>query len=327
MEEELAMADNQYLYEVARIRTKELSLLSAEFFEQLLSAPDYDACIRLLKEKGWESGRDDWEEMLAKERQKTWELMEELVGDTSVFDVFLYANDYSNLKAAVKSCRHRTELSNIYIDQGTVPVSTIRTAVLENRFEDLPEAMREPAREAQTVLLQTSDGQLCDVIIDRAALEAVYRAGKESGNEFLRLYGELTVACADIKIAVRASRTGKSREFLERALAPCDSLDIRRLTEAALEGGEAVEHYLYTTEYHEGAAEMKQSLSAFERWCDNLMIQRIRPQLYNAFGIVPLAAYILARESEIKSVRIVLSGKKNHLPDQSIRERVRETYV
>ena len=135
------------------------------------------------------------------------------------------------------------------------------------------------------------------------------------------------MACADIKIAVRASRTGKSREFLERALAPCDSLDIRRLTEAALEGGEAVEHYLYTTEYHEGAAEMKQSLSAFERWCDNLMIQRIRPQLYNAFGIGPLAAYILARESEIKSVRIVLSGKKNHLPDQSIRERVRETYV
>ena len=33
------MADNQYLYEVARIRTKELSLLSADFFEQLLSAP------------------------------------------------------------------------------------------------------------------------------------------------------------------------------------------------------------------------------------------------------------------------------------------------
>ena len=102
------MAENQYLYEVARIRTKELSLLSADFFEQLLSAPDYEACIRLLREKGWEGGRDDWEEMLAKEREKTWKLMEELVGDTSVFDVFLYGNDYSNLKAAVKSCRHRT---------------------------------------------------------------------------------------------------------------------------------------------------------------------------------------------------------------------------
>ena len=52
MEEELAMAEDQYLYAVARIRTKELSLLSASFFEQLLSAPDYEACIRLLREKG-----------------------------------------------------------------------------------------------------------------------------------------------------------------------------------------------------------------------------------------------------------------------------------
>ena len=198
------MADNQYLYEVARIRTKELSLLSADFFEQLLSAPDYETCIRLLREKGWEGGQDDWEEMLARERRKTWELMEELLGDTSVFNVFLYANDYSNLKAAVKSCRHRTELSNIYIEQGTVPADTIRKALSENRFEELPEAMQAPAREAQKVLLQTGDGQLCDILIDRAALEAIYKAGKDSGDLFLMLYAELTVACADIKTAVRA---------------------------------------------------------------------------------------------------------------------------
>ena len=321
------MADNQYLYEVARIRTKELSLLSADFFEQLLSAPDYETCIRLLKEKGWEGGQDDWEEMLARERRRTWELMEELLGDTSVFNVFLYANDYSNLKAAVKSCRHRTELSNIYIEQGTVPADTIRKALSENRFEELPEAMQAPAREAQKVLLQTGDGQLCDILIDRAALEAIYKAGKDSGDLFLMLYAELTVACADIKTAVRACRTGKDRGFLMRALASCDSLDKDRLADAAAEGEEAVAKYLDTTEYHEGAAVMKESLSAFERWCDNLLIRRIRPQLYNAFGLGPLAAYVLARESEIKSVRIVLSGKKNQLPEQSIRERVRETYV
>ena len=42
------MAENQYLYEVARIRTKELSLLSADFFEQLLSAPEEKELIRKL---------------------------------------------------------------------------------------------------------------------------------------------------------------------------------------------------------------------------------------------------------------------------------------
>ena len=46
-----------------------------------------------------------------------------------------------------------------------------------------------------------------------------------------------------------------------------------------------------------------------------------------AFGISPLIAYILARETEIKAVRIILSGKHNNLPQETIRERLREMYV
>ena len=57
------------------------------------------------------------------------------------------------------------------------------------------------------------------------------------------------------------------------------------------------------------------------------MIPKIKHQQSSPFGLGSLAAYILARENEIKSVRIVLSGKLNHLPEESIRERVREMYV
>lgn len=322
------MAKEQYVYAVARIRSKELSLLPASFLEQLLAAPDETACMKLLEQKGWEGAKSgDEEQMLEQERKKTWDLMRELLGDVSVFDVFLYANDYNNLKAAVKSCRHRKEPEHVYMEQGSVPAETLRRALRENRFDELPEAMRGVAKEAQKVLLQTGDGQLCDVLIDRAALEAVYQAGKASGNEFLEMYGELTVACADIKTAVRACRTGKDEKFLERALAPCDTLDVKALAKAALEGEEAIGRYLSGTRYQEGAGALADSLSAFERWCDNYMIRRIRPQLHNAFGLGPLAAYILARENEIKSVRMILSGRKNGLPESVVRERVRETYV
>ena len=73
--------------------------------------------------------------------------------------------------------------------------------------------------------------------------------------------------------------------------------------------------------------EVKKSPAAFERWGDNLVIRRMKPQLYNAFGLGPIAAYILARENEIKSVRIILLAKENGFPEDVIRERVRETYV
>ncbi|MBQ1291054.1 MAG: V-type ATPase subunit, partial [Lachnospiraceae bacterium] len=62
-------------------------------------------------------------------------------------------------------------------------------------------------------------------------------------------------------------------------------------------------------------------------WCDNLLIRSIRPQLRNSFGIDPLAAYILARRIESRSLRMILTGKRNGFDDEEIRGRIRETYV
>ncbi|MEG2349382.1 MAG: V-type ATPase subunit [Hungatella sp.] len=322
------MSDHQYVYAVARIRGRELSLLSGSFLDQLTSARSYEECLQLLSEKGWGSeGAKNAEALLEEERKKTWGLIGELLEDLSIFDVFLYANDYHNLKAAMKEAQMAHEFPGIYIEQGTVEPKQIRRAMAERNYTLLPERMRQPAQEAYEALLHTGDGQLCDIIVDRAALDAIYEAGKKSNNEFLKLYSELTVVAADIKIAVRAQRTGKDRAFLERALAPCDTLNISGLTEAAIAGIEEIYKYLSSTPYAEAAEELRKSPSAFERWCDNLLIRRIRPQLTNSFGIGPLAAYILARENEMKSVRIVLSGKLNHLPEHTIRERIREMYV
>ena len=85
--------------------------------------------------------------------------------------------------------------------------------------------------------------------------------------------------------------------------------------------------YLEGTPYREGGEALKESTSAFERWCDNQIIETIRPQKYNPFSAGPIIAYMLARENEIKTVRIILTGKLNQLPDDLIRERVREMYV
>ncbi|MEM1484051.1 V-type ATPase subunit [Oscillospiraceae bacterium PP1C4] len=323
------MSDLQYTYAVARIRSKEMALFNAQTIEQLLAAKSYDECLRLLADKGW-GGMDSHpnaESLLAQEREKTWNLMGELVDDLSVFDVFLYANDYHNLKAAIKLVCTDTDDSGLFISHGTIDSKVILDAVKEHNFSLLPEAMQAPAEEAYSALLQTHDGQLCDIIIDKAALEAIYAAGKASKNELIEKYAELTVVAANMKIAVRCNRTGKSVDFIKRALATCDTLDIPKLAHTAAESAEAICDYLASTDYAAAVTALQQSPSAFERWCDNVIIEYIRPQQFQAFGIGPLAAYILGRENEIKSVRIILSGKLNELPEASIRERVREMYV
>lgn len=327
------MTDKQYYYAVARIRSKELSLLSSSFLEQLLGAKTLEEALRLLHDKGWSSPADGTsesdtvEKMLMAEKKKTWDLMAELVGDLSVFSVLLLSNDYHNLKAAVKETLTSDSHKNIYSDEGTIDPSVVSKAVSTRDFSLLPEEMRGIAEEALKTLLHTHDGQLCDIMIDKAALNAIHEAGRKSGSDILALYGELTVASADIKTAVRAGKTGKDLKFLNRSLAPCDTLDINLLSQAAVEGNDAVCSYISTTKYADAVPELKASPSAFERWCDNLIIKNIRSELHHPFTVGPLAAYIIARENEIKTVRIVLSGIINELPEQSVRERVREMYV
>lgn len=322
------MPEKQYTYAVARIRSKEMQLLDTQFINQLMAAPGYNECLKLLLDKGWgQEEHIELEQILAYEQEKTWNFISELIEDMSVFNVLLLPNDYHNLKAAIKMVYTGLEDESLFISRGTVNAYTILEAVKTQDLSMLPEDMRSPAVEAYQILTETGDGQLCDLIIDKAALEALYAAGKEQTNDVLRLFAEMKIASSNIKIAVRAQRTGKSLEWIQRALAPCDSLDIEFLSRAAASDLEEVYEYLRHTEYKEGVNELEQSLSFFERWCEDRLIQKIQPQKYNPFSIGPLVAYLLARDNEIKTVRIILLGKLNQLSNQSIRERLRIMYV
>ena len=325
------MSDTKYAYAVARIRAMELSLFSSSTLDQLMALKTYESCLQFLTEKGWgdqDTGMDA-EAILTREKEKTWNVVRDLLKkeDAGIINVLSYENLFHNLKAAIKETVTSDHHGNIYFDNCAIGGKEMARIVAERDWQALPANMRAAAEEAYETFLHTRDGQLCDIIIDKAALDAICAAGKSSGNEFLELYAELTVAAADIKTAVRASRTGKDRAFLEQALAPCGSINVARLAQAAIEGVDSIGSYLETTAYADAVEELRRSPSAFERWCDNLLIRKIKPQQYSAFGLGPLAAYILARENEIKSVRIVLSGKLNHLPEESIRERIREMYV
>ena len=323
------MAKPDYIYAVARIRAKELLCFGSPAMEQLMACKTYEDCLRMLNEKGWGDGSAGQtpESLLDGERNKTWEQLRELVEDMSVFDVFLYANDYHNLKAAIKENYAPSHGADIYSSNGTIDPAVFRQAADEHDFSVLPAGMRDAAEEAMSVLRETGDGQLCDIIIDKAALNAILQAGKASGDPLLAFYAEHTVATANIKTAVRCQKTGKSLDFIQRALAKCDTLDVSLLAQTAVESFEAMIEYLGRTCYSGAAEALTQSASAFERWCDNRLIEKIRPQKYETSTIGPLAAWLLARENEIKTVRILLSGKRNGLSDDAIRERLREMYV
>ncbi len=317
----------EYIYAVARVRSRELSLLTRQDVDQLMACRTYDECLRTLSDKGWGGGDPSAEAVLAAEEEKTWAFIHELTDDLTPFKVLLYPTDYNNLKAAIKSVVTGVEPHDVFLPGGAVDPELLLRCVREGDFSELPEPMAAAADEAYHTLLQTEDGQLCDVILDKACLCGLLQCGRESGVDILRDYAELTAAVSDIKTAVRACKTGKSRAFLEAALAPCGTLDAASLAAAACRGLEDLFAYLAITPYGEAAEKLRESYSAFEKYCDDKVMDLIKEQKMNPFTVGPLFAYVLARRNEISTVRIILSGKLNELDDGMIRERLRDMYV
>lgn len=319
----------KYTYAVARIRALEVSLFSNAVIDQLIACSDYEQCLQFLAERGWGDGDTsaDGEKMLKREEEKIWQVIKELSVDPKKFEVLSYQKLFHNLKAAIKVVCTKESGQDLFYDDVSIPGEQMLEIIREKDFGRLPANMSQAAAQAYDTLLHTGDGQLCDILIDRAALDAIYRAGLEAEDEIIRDYAGSVVAVADIKIAVRAQKTAKTMEFMKQAMAECGSISVEQLAKAALAGPEAIRDYLLGTEYAGGAEALAQSMSAFERWCDNRIIQTISPQKYKAFTIGPVVAYVLARQNEIKTVRIILSGKRSGLGDDAIRERVREMYV
>ena len=153
--------EQEYIYAVARIKARELSLLTQQDLDRLMACKTPAECFRALADKGWGAGGEtSAEAIFAAEEEKTWALMHELLPDLTPFSVLLYPIDFNNMKAAVKCTVTNAEPHNVFMSGGTVEPEKMQKAVRENDFSLLPDFMAEAVKKATDALLTTRDGQL-----------------------------------------------------------------------------------------------------------------------------------------------------------------------
>ena len=69
------------------------------------------------------------------------------------------------------------------------------------------------------------------------------------------------------------------------------------------------------------------SLTKFEKLSDDFIFELAKKGKFVAFGIEPLIGYLMAKENETKIIRMIMVGKINEIPNELIRERLRDVYV
>lgn len=320
------MNETEYTYAVARIRANELNLLSADDISQMINAPDKASAERILADKGWsipEKGQSF--DPCENELDKAWKLIKESVPSSELLEALVIGNDFSNLKAAIKCVFSSVEPEAYYMIPCITDTDIITKAVREADFDILPAHLKTIAEKAYSAVSKHQSGQLSESIIDRASLEAKLEYAKKSGSPLLEKIVGMNAVAANIKTALRCVSMGKTKEFALDSMCSC-AIDSEKLLENA-ESSEKMAEYLETTDFAFLAESIKESFTAFEKFCDNRIAALIRETKYDIFGADPVVAFYFAKTAETKNARIILSAKASGVPADAISERVRDMYV
>ena len=174
---------------------------------------------------------------------------------------------------------------------------------------------------------------MIDIVIDNHLQGLLYQQAADYPNPFLRGYFEAVIDLNNIRNFIRIKMLGESLKLLNMVLMPHGSLDKKLFMQQFDETVENLAAALANTPYAELAAEgirrwaEAHSLAIYERLSDNYLVNYIKSAKYIVFGVEPLIGYLIAKENEMKLIRIIVIGKINELPVESIKERLRDTYV
>lgn len=329
-----AKDETRYAYAVGRIRVLETRLLDRSMMERLVDVDSVEEVLRILADTEYAEAINatgpgaSFDDVLAAELERVYSYVRKFTPDKGLMEVLALRFDLHNLKVFLKE-KHLggSEHPEAVATGASVDPAKARAAILAGRYKELPEEFARAAGHAAQALADTGDPRIVDLVLDREIFETGLAIARESGFDLLEKIWTTLVDVINIKTLVRVNRLGRDREFLKDCLINGGLLSAGLLMN--LHGNEpsAIADALRFTPYAGLTGEGLKEASRFEMMADDFIMGMLKRAKYKPLGPEPLIAYLLAKETEIRNLRIIMTGKSNGLPAAAIRERLRDTYV
>ena len=180
-------------------------------------------------------------------------------------------------------------------------------------------------------MAEGGDPQRADLILDKACYSEMAQLAKDLKSAYLQGYVRLSVDVANLRAAVRVARMGREGEFLRQVLLPGGNVDPQTIAAAR---GETLGEVFRSGPLAQAAdlgAKLAlpggESLTAFERECDNALTAYLAAERRVPFGEETVIGYLYAKELEFTAIRAIFAGRAAGLDGDTIRARLRETYL
>lgn len=330
--------EDSYIFSSALIRASERTLIPEADLIKAAEAKDFGGAMAVIEEYGYGDGKPlenprDFVKVLNAEEEKTYGMVFSAIPEGSELEFLKCVKDYHNAKAVLKASFLGIPSEGYLAPGGRLEPKNLESMIKERNLVFLSAEMREAITEASEVFGKGRDPQEVDIILDKACYKEMLRLAEESENGFLTGYVRLLIDILNVTTFVRLRQMGKPWTFFQKVFLEggniSQSLFVSSYEENYQQLGDRFAPHGFSEIIEKGAVAARDTglYSLMEKLCDNKRMEYIKNAKFVSFGIEPAAAFIIAKESEIKNLRMILTGKIAGTPQEVITERLRETYV
>lgn len=333
------MDNMNFTQAVARLRVLEKRLLNKVKIDRMIDSTSAEDVLKILQETEYVSlmvnvkRAEDYNILLKEELKRVYLLMYEVSPDPAIVDIMSLKYDYHNIKVLLKGKALGKDFSHMLIPVGTVDIDKLKVYMTTEEYRELNPIMRDAIVESEKVYNELKDPQKIDIILDQYMYMDMLARAKETKIDFIIDYIVRSIDFSNIKSIIRLKKQEKDVNFLKEVILPGGDIASDILIRAFDEPIENMAAKFSSSKYGEvvrlGLEEYIKTgkLSNLEKLSEDYIMKSIKPAKYVTFGPEPIFAYIAAKETEIKIIRIIMVGKLNNVDTAVIRERVREVYA
>ncbi len=319
-----------YPFAVASVRSMENSLMTKQKLMQMADAKTAEEALRILSDSAYGKtqirGVYEFEKMIGNHLEETYQAVAGLIPQETFIDIFLYKNDYHNIKVLLKEEVSKVSGKKFLIQGGTIPIETLRKNLRERNYAELPNINGEAVEEAVNMYAKTRNGRYIDLILDNACFSTMEKAAAKLGNAYVSKYVQMLADITNLKTLLRVKKMDREFQVLEESFVPGGSISLELISRAFR--SDSLVAVLKETPYGSLCEKhMDQGFTVFEKACDDYLMEYIKDAKYKTLTPEPVMAFILAKETEAKCIRIIMTCKMHNIDAAIIKERVREAYV
>jgi len=325
--------DWRYTFQTAQVCALEMQMLTRATLLDMANSANFQQAADLLSGTEYAlpaGGRNfaEVEDVLQQRRAAVRQLFADLMLDEPIVELFRTRDDFANLRLAVRRTLTEKPLGTDYSSDGNVPPESIEQMFAEeDEFSKpvFPDYVQEAVERAVLAYYQNKDIRRIDYEIDSVQADYNLKKARRLKSVFLLGLFKIQIDLTNIRIMLRLKFTESEQRnvFLRGGF-----IELERFIHGLELGYEALGPLFFVTPYHRivdaGANYLASNISFLrvEQQCEEHLTGYLKSTVQITAGVQPIIAYLLMKENEIRTVRLILTAKKNFLDTKLILDRI-----